>query len=574
MSDLSFLEKRSLEQLFRMGSGYVLDFSNRTLQELVADTVGLDILSEDYAVGSGSKANRMRRFWEVEPNPVVARVLDALIQVEEANGDADPALIAEARRIATRLTGAEPVTPLAAAPQAQGLRRQPLTLGEPIGAGGVANGVYAARDPLWGEVAVKLLTRSAEQISTALEHAQPLARVNHPNVVRVHYVAETVDPVTGAPANAIVMERVHGRTLQDLLTGAVLSGEDATRIALGVADGLTALHAEGVPHTDLHEGNVMVAEDQVKIIDVFYRGTLRADSTALQEQILTRDRMDLIGMIRRVLARSALSHTASAAFTTAADAARPTADIAEALRRALLANPDHDVRLERAFQRIVETGFVPGDDYARMLLAKIDPSLDPDLLLRLIDAGSFRPEHGHLLRHLWNRMREHERMVVMSRLAERIDTDVPRGPYGPSLDFLHHLGAPGWNALDGATKARLENLIVTDIRTGAYDYHRSATTGGFLGSHARLFWRFFDRDRLFAALLGQLRNASWYTQNYVAAYFLELLPQIAGNDPERRAALQAALRRAVANDAGLVVAGIQRLPADWIREIRGEEDPF
>ena len=43
MSDLTFLEKKDLEKLFDMGSGYVLDFTDRTFQEFVADTVAKDI---------------------------------------------------------------------------------------------------------------------------------------------------------------------------------------------------------------------------------------------------------------------------------------------------------------------------------------------------------------------------------------------------------------------------------------------------------------------------------------------------------------------------------------------------
>ena len=38
MSDLTFTEKRKFEQLLKMGSGYVLDFSNRSFAEFVLDT--------------------------------------------------------------------------------------------------------------------------------------------------------------------------------------------------------------------------------------------------------------------------------------------------------------------------------------------------------------------------------------------------------------------------------------------------------------------------------------------------------------------------------------------------------
>src|SRR5262245_24366934 len=75
MSDLTFMEKRQLEKLFGMSSGYVLDFSNNTLTEFVADSVGRNIYDSKYDYSSGSKANRLRAFWTVEPNHLVANLL-------------------------------------------------------------------------------------------------------------------------------------------------------------------------------------------------------------------------------------------------------------------------------------------------------------------------------------------------------------------------------------------------------------------------------------------------------------------------------------------------------------------
>jgi hypothetical protein len=54
-----------------MGSGYLLNFSDRTFQEFVADSVGRDIYDSRYNYASGSKANRMRGFWKEEGNRTV-----------------------------------------------------------------------------------------------------------------------------------------------------------------------------------------------------------------------------------------------------------------------------------------------------------------------------------------------------------------------------------------------------------------------------------------------------------------------------------------------------------------------
>jgi hypothetical protein len=80
MSDLSNIEKRNLERLFDMGGGYVLDFSNRTFDEFILDSTGKSIYDSKYDYASGSKANRLRAFWNVESNYVVAKLLGDFLQ--------------------------------------------------------------------------------------------------------------------------------------------------------------------------------------------------------------------------------------------------------------------------------------------------------------------------------------------------------------------------------------------------------------------------------------------------------------------------------------------------------------
>ena len=48
MSDLKGIDKIKFEKLFGMSSGYVLDFSDRTMALFVHDSVGLHIHDEKY----------------------------------------------------------------------------------------------------------------------------------------------------------------------------------------------------------------------------------------------------------------------------------------------------------------------------------------------------------------------------------------------------------------------------------------------------------------------------------------------------------------------------------------------
>jgi hypothetical protein len=81
MSQLSSVEKRKIEKLLESakGRGYILDFSNRTFKEFVIESVDMDIYADKYAYLGDSKANRLRAFWDQEPDHIVGKlILDLL----------------------------------------------------------------------------------------------------------------------------------------------------------------------------------------------------------------------------------------------------------------------------------------------------------------------------------------------------------------------------------------------------------------------------------------------------------------------------------------------------------------
>ena len=61
-----------------MGSGYVLGFTNRTFGEFFREVVGVQIYDSRYDLGSGSKANRMRAFWQLATDEQLRSLLGGL----------------------------------------------------------------------------------------------------------------------------------------------------------------------------------------------------------------------------------------------------------------------------------------------------------------------------------------------------------------------------------------------------------------------------------------------------------------------------------------------------------------
>src|SRR5687768_7736797 len=78
------IDLRLIDDLFEMGGGYVLDFSNRTFAEFFADELGVDIDSPQFDADGTSKAKRLRFFLRTCEDSVRIRTLRALWEYRQA----------------------------------------------------------------------------------------------------------------------------------------------------------------------------------------------------------------------------------------------------------------------------------------------------------------------------------------------------------------------------------------------------------------------------------------------------------------------------------------------------------
>ncbi|MEE2920428.1 MAG: hypothetical protein VYC38_01585 [Pseudomonadota bacterium] len=109
MSSLTEVDKRYLEKILGMGSGWVLDYSDATYGEFFARH-GVDIHSSRFQTYGTSKAKKMRSFWEQEDDVLVGKVLSEMLDGYEADCDLndrefDSKLLERARSIVRRLSG-------------------------------------------------------------------------------------------------------------------------------------------------------------------------------------------------------------------------------------------------------------------------------------------------------------------------------------------------------------------------------------------------------------------------------------------------------------------------------------
>lgn len=130
--------------------------------------------------------------------------------------------------------------------------------------------VYLAVDHNVNErpVVLKGLVHSgdAEAQAIAMAERQFLAEVVHPSIVKIYNFVEHSDS-HGEPVGYIVMEYVGGKSLK-LPRGERLPVPEAIAYMLEILPALGYLHSIGLCYNDLKPENIMVTEEQLKLIDL------------------------------------------------------------------------------------------------------------------------------------------------------------------------------------------------------------------------------------------------------------------------------------------------------------------
>ena len=164
-------------------------------------------------------------------------------------------------------------------PISAGSKLGPYEVLSPIGAGGMGE-VWRARDTRLGrEVAIKVLPEDVsadrDRVKRFELEARAASALNHPNIVTIHEVGE-------AQGRAyLVMERVDGQTLAEILHEGPLPIRRLLSIAAQAADGLARAHEGGIVHRDLKPQNLMVTKDGfVKILDFGLAKLVSSDASA------------------------------------------------------------------------------------------------------------------------------------------------------------------------------------------------------------------------------------------------------------------------------------------------------
>ncbi len=135
-----------------------------------------------------------------------------------------------------------------------------------LGGGGMGV-VYEAEDTrLTRRVALKFIpedmAKDRKSLDRFMREARAASQLNHPGICTIHDIEDN----DGHPF--IVMEKLEGTSLKDLMRNRKIEVDEILDIGTQVADALAASHAKGIIHRDIKPANIFVSQSgQTKILD-------------------------------------------------------------------------------------------------------------------------------------------------------------------------------------------------------------------------------------------------------------------------------------------------------------------
>jgi uncharacterized protein (TIGR02391 family) len=237
--------------------------------------------------------------------------------------------------------------------------------------------------------------------------------------------------------------------------------------------------------------------------------------------------------------------------------------------------------IESFIKQITDPDFVDSERYSGILISEIPPARVGDTLIAIYSLRKHLPLQkrqtfiAHLLKSATDSQMQNFLAIVSEQLKSTSDTSDIR----TTFQFL----TPDlWPRLSEAARLRIENKIVTGIRSGKVAPDGSTSEG--LATWASDFLRVFDlRKEAAAALWLKIISDDPESRHYAAQFFFRELPKICTTEKEIARAISAIVKAVEEGDQhvrGALLRWVDVFPDDWqktlvdaLSELTSKENP-
>ncbi|HGF6514339.1 TPA: hypothetical protein ACF2X8_001870 [Yersinia enterocolitica] len=140
--------------------------------------------------------------------------------------------------------------------------------------------------------------------------------------------------------------------------------------------------------------------------------------------------------------------------------------------------------------------------------------------------------------------------------------------------LIRYIRPNSWMSLQNDARTLAEEKIISSVTSGQYDFYTSSAKTGILGTWGGRFGRYMKRKKdLGNALINSLAS-DWYTQNYVAKYYLRSIVFIIEDEKEIATACQNMAYALITNQAKLLRTRFLEVcsdyPDNWKDKLKAE----
>ena len=220
--------------------------------------------------------------------------------------------------------------------------------------------------------------------------------------------------------------------------------------------------------------------------------------------------------------------------------------------------------------RIYEPHFVASREYAQALTAEVPANKALEVYKEAFERRSEGKiaDAKYVFHALEDMLSDEGKAETVQTIAAELAT---AKQHSEITSLLPILKPEAWAHLPEQVRLRLENIIIDDCKNGTVDIFSDQLTGQ-LGTWGNTFGPHFDRREDLAGALQERMVQGWYSQNYVAKYFMNVLPLIVrGNEAVKQAADNLAYA-AINNQAKLLRTELLSIcvnyPEEWKAALR------
>jgi uncharacterized protein (TIGR02391 family) len=179
--------------------------------------------------------------------------------------------------------------------------------------------------------------------------------------------------------------------------------------------------------------------------------------------------------------------------------------------------------IEKWIKRVFDPFFVKDGHYTNLLISEVPPKKRIDALITLFQKRD--SDYAENIKHVFSALINKTESNQISEFIKVVSDELKVVKDELEIKFILQIFPESvWTSIDEVARIRIETILINSISEGKYDKTADICETGWLGTWAQNYVNYFLlQNKLCSVIMKKLRGSK-EEKNYVAEYFLHLLP--------------------------------------------------